>query len=124
MRLLRGLFYLSLLLPAWAWPGLGTGTCGPKEELVSLVPEEAGLCLLLEDLRGHAQKLGESGLVRKVLATPVGKEILRSKEAGKLQVVEQALRRHLRIGWRQLRMTSWAIVSSSRTTRTPSRNKA
>src|SRR5260370_39535468 len=43
-----------------------------RDELLRLVPDDVGFCLLLEDLRGHTARLLESPFVRQFEKSPMG----------------------------------------------------
>src|SRR4051794_30116287 len=57
----------------------------PREELLALVPPDAGITLVVEDLRTHAQEILASPLVQRLRALPTVKAWERSDKAKSLQ---------------------------------------
>jgi hypothetical protein len=86
---------------------LATGSvraASPREELLRLVPEDVGFCLLVEDLRGHAGPFLRSPFFAQLRASPLGERISpESPEMRKLAEVDQFLQQHLHIRFAQLR---------------------
>jgi len=44
----------------------------PRDELLRMVPDDAGFCLLVDDIRGHAARLADSPFVRQFHESPMG----------------------------------------------------
>src|ERR1700730_5890347 len=89
---------LALLL--WLPPTLAAT---PAEELLRLVPEDVGFCVVVQDLRGHTTALLQSEFVKRLRASPFASELARDKEILKLAQVEEHLQKHLKVNWTQLR---------------------
>src|SRR5262245_18779518 len=76
----------------------------PRDELLRLVPDDVGFCLVVEDLRGHADAFLRSPFFEQLRASPLGERIgPGSPEMQKLAEVEQFLEQHLQVSFRQLR---------------------
>jgi hypothetical protein len=75
----------------------------PREELLRLVPPDAGFCLLVSNLRERAKSLDEAAWYRALCASPIGQMLAAAPEAKKLAKQESELRQTLQIGWEQLR---------------------
>src|SRR5260370_34125644 len=75
----------------------------PREELLRLVPEDVGFCLVLEDLRGHGTALANSLFVKQVPTSPLGGKLLSAPETQKLTKLDNFLQRYLDLTATQLR---------------------
>jgi hypothetical protein len=75
----------------------------PKDELLALVPENVGFCLVLADLREHGKALADSPFVKQFARSPLGTKILHSPQTEKLSAVDQVLRNYLDLSAEQLR---------------------
>src|SRR5438046_2879287 len=62
---LLGLFFSLLALG----PAAGES---PRDELLRLVPEDSGFCVIVQDLRGHGEALAHSPLLEHVQKSPLG----------------------------------------------------
>jgi hypothetical protein len=95
-RALAALVVLAILAgPAFA--------VTPRDELLRLVPDDVGFCLVLQDLRGHTANLLASPFVAQLRQSPLGATLRDSKEVAQLGKVEGVLRTRLGIGWDELR---------------------
>jgi hypothetical protein len=74
-----------------------------REDLLKLVPDDFGLCLLVSDLRGHADRWRQSGWAASFWQSPLGRTILDSPEAKQLGDAEAELKKHLGVDWPTLR---------------------
>jgi hypothetical protein len=88
---------LLLLVPTVA------SAATPRDEALRLVPEDVGFCLVLQDLRDHAQALTDSPFVQQFQASPLGIALYHSPEARKLRAVEDQFRKDLQVDWTRLR---------------------
>jgi hypothetical protein len=94
-------FFLTVLAagtvaaPAWA--------AAPRDELLRVVPEDVGVCLLIQDLRGHTAALQASPFAKKIEASVVGQMIRTSPEGQKLAEVEKVLKETFKTDWGELR---------------------
>jgi hypothetical protein len=73
----------------------------PANELLRMVPEDVGLCLLIQDLRGHSADLLASPFVKTF--APVFRENIGSPELQKLAALDEQLQKLLGIDWARLR---------------------
>lgn len=97
----KKLFLLACFL---VWGGaqrLAAGT--PAEELLRLVPDDVGMCFLVQDLRPHAQALLRSEFGKKFLASPLGQSLAAAPEAKKILRFNEELEKHLQVTLPQLR---------------------
>ena len=94
---------LTGILLLFGWSLLSVPTqAGPREELLKLVPEDVGFCMVVNDLRGHSKHLGE-GPLRKFQQSPLFHLMLRKQEAQKFSRFAEEVKLHLRVDWQQLR---------------------
>src|SRR5262249_3202141 len=67
----------------------------PRDELLRLVPEVVGFCLLMQDLRGHVAAVQQSPFMQRLRATPYGEALRNQPAFGKLKEIDAALKQHL-----------------------------
>ena len=89
----------ALLLP----PSRCQAQTASQESLLALVPSDVGLCVVVNDLRGHAQKWERSPWVQSLRQTSLVKAILDMPEARQIAGLEGELKKHLGIDWPTLR---------------------
>jgi hypothetical protein len=82
-------------LPAWA--------ASPREELLRLVPEDTGFCLVVQDLRSHSASLLASPFVKELSASPIGQALRSSDDLKKLEKADADLQSFLGIDPARLR---------------------
>jgi hypothetical protein len=75
----------------------------PRDQLLRLVPDDVGVCLVINDLRGHSDKLARSPWIKMVRQSPLGKALADAPELRKLFKLEEHLKKSLHITWPQLR---------------------
>jgi hypothetical protein len=75
----------------------------PRDDLLALAPEDAGFCLIVNDLRGHTEKLRASNWVKSLAESPYAKELLQSPEARQLLAAKERLQKRLKISLDRLR---------------------
>ena len=75
----------------------------PRDDLLRLVPEDVGFCLVIQDLRGHSQSFLQSPFAKKLWESPIGMTIASAPEQKKLLEFEAQLRQGLGVTWPQLR---------------------
>jgi hypothetical protein len=75
----------------------------PRDELLRLVPEDVGFCLMLQELRSHAAALRDSPFVEQVRTSAVGQMLRGSRELSQLDTIESRLSKHLGLDWTRLR---------------------
>src|SRR5437868_3919216 len=88
----------------------------PRDELLRLVPEDVGFCLVLENLGGHGKALADSPFVAQFRASPLGTMLHNAPEAQKLTGLDHFLQRYLDLTSAQLRddILSEALVLAYR----------
>jgi hypothetical protein len=96
IRLTLSVAFLALASPCPAQPVA-------SEELLALVPADVGFCLVVNDLRGHAEKWDRAPWVQSLRQSPLVKAVLESPEAGQLAAFEGELKKHLGVDWPNLR---------------------
>ncbi len=72
-------FLLGSLL-SLAWLSAAAAAESPRDELLRLVPEDAGFCLVLQDARGHSEALLASPFLEQVQKSPLGQTVTASAE--------------------------------------------
>src|SRR5437879_4398244 len=75
----------------------------PREELLRLVPEDVGFCVVLQDLRGNIDRLAASPFLASFQKSPLGEAIRASDETQKLLELEKHLSKQLGLDWLKLR---------------------
>jgi hypothetical protein len=90
----------TILLIALALPAPAST---PRDDLLRLVPEDVGFCLVVQDLRGQAEALSRSPFIKKWWESPVGKAIANAPEQKKLAEFETQLKEGLGVTLAQLR---------------------
>lgn len=86
-----------------AFLGRPCAAADPRDEVLRLVPEDVGFCLLVQDLRGHAKAFLESPFLARLSASPLGARIAQAPEIVTLCQVRANLERSLGITLAQLR---------------------
>jgi Protein of unknown function (DUF3352) len=82
---------------------LSAATPTPKDELLRLVPDDAGFCLIVQDLRGHFDALAGSPFVEQFQKSALAKTVQGSEETQKLIDVEKKLQKAFGLDWEKLR---------------------
>jgi hypothetical protein len=93
---------LALLLSALATLARAAEP-GARDEALRLVPDDVGLCFVVQDLRGHAAALADSPFLEHFRRSPLGQALRESRETAKLLELEKRLRQDLHLDWAQLR---------------------
>lgn len=75
----------------------------PRDELLRLVPDDIGFCVVVQDLRGHAERLQASPFFKQFCSSPLGLVLLQAPEWEKLREGDEFLQQHFQVSWRQLR---------------------
>lgn len=75
----------------------------PREELLRLVPDSVGFCLVLQDLRGHSAALRDSPFVEQLRLSPFAATIRKSEQLKKLDRFEAMMQEKLGFDWTRLR---------------------
>ncbi len=80
-----------------------SASAAPRDELLRLVPDDAGFCLVVQNLREHNAALLSSPFVKQFQDSPLGKALANAPEMQKLQSAEKLLHKGLGIEATQLR---------------------
>src|SRR4051794_28843287 len=75
----------------------------PRDDLLTLVPADVGFCVLVNDLRGHAQKWDRAAWVTSLRQSSFVKTLLDTPEAGQIAGIEGELKKRLGLDWPTLR---------------------
>lgn len=75
----------------------------PREELLRLVPDSVGFCLVIQDLREHAAALQASPLIEQLSQSPLAVKIRASADLKKLDRFEARMKAKLGLDWARLR---------------------
>lgn len=84
------------------WPAF-LQAASPTHELLRLVPENVGFCLVVQDLRGHGQALIDSPFLKQFRDSPLGVKLRSAPEATKFDAIDQFLKESFRVTSLQLR---------------------
>jgi hypothetical protein len=76
---------------------------GPRDRLLSLVPPEMEVCLVVTDLRDHARHVAEADWFKALWQSPLSGIVAKAPEVKKLLQVEQDLRKHFQVDFALLR---------------------
>jgi hypothetical protein len=91
---------LSILCPLCL---SGSAPASPRDELLRLVPDDAGFCVVVRDLRDQLGRLARSPFAAQVAASPFGQSFVQSPELKKLAEFDRQLQAALNLSWVQLR---------------------
>jgi hypothetical protein len=75
----------------------------PRDELLRLVPGDAGFCLVIQNLRTHADNIAHSPFAAQFRKSSIGIALADSPELKKIENVEQEIKKHLGVTADQLR---------------------
>src|SRR5262249_22319591 len=82
---------------------LAASAATPREELLRLVPDDVGFCLVVQDFRSHADTLQTSPFVEHFRRSPLALALQGSQEIQKLEAAEKFLQKTLRVNVARLR---------------------
>jgi hypothetical protein len=83
--------------------GVSPAAAAPRDELLRLVPEDVGFCLVVQDLRGHLERLQASPFLDSFRKSPLGKELHTAEETRKLLTLAESLQKQLDLDFERLR---------------------
>jgi hypothetical protein len=83
------------------WSSLRAAT--PSEELLRLVPDSVGFCVVVQDLRGHAAALQNSPFLQQLSRSSLAVTIRKSEDVKKLDAIEAKMKDKLGLDWTRLR---------------------
>jgi hypothetical protein len=75
----------------------------PRDDVLRLVPDSAGICILVQDVRSHGEQLRKSPFVERLAATALGQSFRDAPETKQLAEIDRQLRHHLNTSWDELR---------------------
>ncbi len=75
----------------------------PREELLRLVPDSVGFCLIVQDLRGHAAAWQTSPFGEQLNRSPFAVKVRNSGQWKKMGHIESKLKQKLGLDWQRLR---------------------
>lgn len=81
----------------------GSIAASPRDELLRLVPDDAGLCVIVRDLRDQFDRLAKSPFAAHFAASPLGQALAKSPEVQKLADFDRQLNANLNLTWAQFR---------------------
>jgi hypothetical protein len=93
---------LGLLLGLFAFTATAKAVT-PRDELLRLVPDPIGFCLVLQDLRSHAASLQASPFIEQLRQSPFGAKLRKSEDLKKLDQLESKLKEKLGLDFAKLR---------------------
>ncbi len=96
----RSGFWLTLGLLILAAP---LRAAAPRDELLRLVPDSIGFCLVAQDLRGHAAALQASPFLEQLRQSPLAARLRKSEDLKKLDKFKVDMKAKLGIDLEQLR---------------------
>ena len=67
------------------------------------MPDDVGFCLVVQDLRGHSADVLESPFAQAFAKSPLASPVRRRDEWKQLSDVEKYLKKHLGVGWKEIR---------------------
>ncbi|MCS6976123.1 MAG: DUF3352 domain-containing protein [Gemmatales bacterium] len=90
-------------LVLWMCLGAPSAQAGDAAEaLVRLLPGEPALCVVVEDLRGHAEKLREKGLVDLLFDSPLSSLLPQGLNRESVAELERLLQNHLQSNFEEI----------------------
>jgi hypothetical protein len=98
-----GAFRLLFVPVFLALPAGPAAAASPRDELLRLVPDDVGFCLVVQDLRGHGAAFLASPFLKQFWESPLGAAVRQAPELKKLDAAEKHLHKHLGIDWPRLR---------------------
>src|ERR1019366_5386496 len=74
-----------------------------RYDLLALLPDDFTICVVMHDLRGHADRWEQSAWLKTFRQSPAGKSILESPEMQQFERWQADLKKHLDLDGRTLR---------------------
>ena len=75
----------------------------PREDILRLVPPDTGVCLVVNDLRGHWPKVRDAAWIKNLRESSLGKVLAADPQMARLRQVDSDLKKHLDVDVAQLR---------------------
>src|SRR5271166_2762861 len=94
-----------LILLVWlaAVPFAAAQSAPFRYDLLSLLPDDCAICVVMHDLKGNAARWEKSDWLKTFRAAPLGKSLLEGPEMQQLERVQADLKKHLDLDWPTLR---------------------
>lgn len=92
-----------LALCALCLCGSNSYSAPPRDDLLRLIPDDAGFCVLVQDLRGTIERLQTSPFAARLAESPMGKAFRASPEARQLAAINEQLTTQLGVSAQELR---------------------
>src|SRR4051794_4619791 len=96
-------FLLSAVFSVPLWLTSSSFAAPPRDELLRLVPDDVGFCVVVQNLRERLAGLEQSPFAARLATTHLGRALRDAPEARKLLALDDQLRTHLHVSWAQLR---------------------
>jgi hypothetical protein len=96
---LKALLTLGILLAL----AVRAGAESARDELLRMIPDDVGFCLVVEDLRGHATQLLESPFLQQFKKSPIGVLLSNDRDWQKLNAGREQVEALLEVEWTKLR---------------------
>jgi hypothetical protein len=101
-KLRRSILLVTLLWLA-ATPFAQAQSTPFRQELLALLPDDFGVCIVVRDLQGHYARLERADWFKAFRGSPLGKSILESPELQHLEKWQGELKKHFDLDWATLR---------------------
>ncbi len=95
--------FLILLACFGAVPCAAAQSPPYRHDLLHLVPDDFGVCIVMHDLRGHAAHWEQSPWFKNFRESAIGKSLLESPEMKQLEHWKSEVKKHLDLDWPTLR---------------------
>src|SRR5262245_18375281 len=98
--------YRSAVLPtflALILSPLSPAVAARRAELLRLVPDDVGFCLVVQDLRGYLERLQASPFMDSFRKSPLGKNLHTAEVTSKLLSLAESLQKQLDLDFDRLR---------------------
>jgi hypothetical protein len=90
----------AVAIAALAAPARGAA---PRDDLLRLVSDDVGFCVVVSDLRGHTEKILATPWVKALARSPLPRLLARSPEVKKLRALEERVQKRLKVSLLRLR---------------------
>jgi len=97
--------HFCLILIAWhfAVPSAFAQPASFRYELLQLLPDDFAVCIVMNDLHGHASRWEKSDWLKRFQTSPIGKKVLEAPEVKQIEHGLSELKKHLDLDWPALR---------------------
>jgi hypothetical protein len=96
---------LFLMLSLWLGliPFAAAQAAPLREDLLSLLPDDFAVCVVMRDLRGHSARWEQSAWLKTFRSSAVGKSFLDAPEMKQFEHLQSEMKKHLDLDWETLR---------------------